>query len=78
MKRLLLALSLALPLLASAQQLTVSAAASLTDAFKEIGPKFEAAKPGSSVRPRPEMRWSGAALRRLPGLAMVAMRPFIR
>jgi molybdate transport system substrate-binding protein len=33
MKRLLLALSLALPLLASAQQLTVSAAASLTDAF---------------------------------------------
>ncbi len=50
MKRLLLALSLALPLLASAQQLTVSAAASLTDAFKEIGPKFEAARPGASVR----------------------------
>jgi molybdate transport system substrate-binding protein len=50
MKRLLLSLSLALPLLAGAQQLTVSAAASLTDAFKEIGPKFEAARPGSSVR----------------------------
>jgi len=50
MKRLLLALSLALPLLASAQQLTVSAAASLTDAFKEIGPRFEASKPGATVR----------------------------
>ncbi|HEY8879750.1 MAG TPA: molybdate ABC transporter substrate-binding protein [Roseateles sp.] len=53
MKRLLLALvaSLAaLPLLAGAQQLTVSAAASLTDAFKEIGPRFEASKPGTTVR----------------------------
>ncbi|WP_458232309.1 molybdate ABC transporter substrate-binding protein [Roseateles sp. P5_E8] len=50
MKRLLLALSVALPLLASAQQLTVSAAASLTDAFKEIGPRFEASKPGATVR----------------------------
>jgi molybdate transport system substrate-binding protein len=50
MKRLLAALTLALPLLAPAQQLTVSAAASLTDAFKEIGAKFEAAKPGATVR----------------------------
>ena len=50
MKRLLLSLSLALPLLASAQQLTVSAAASLTDAFKEIAPKFEAARPGATLR----------------------------
>ncbi|CAM3639250.1 molybdate ABC transporter substrate-binding protein [Roseateles saccharophilus] len=50
-KRLLLALSLAaLPLLACAQQLTVSAAASLTDAFKEIGPRFEAGRPGASLR----------------------------
>lgn len=49
MKRLLLLLA-ALPLLASAQQLTVSAAASLTDAFKEIGPRFEAARPGATVR----------------------------
>ena len=49
MKRLLLLLA-ALPLLASAQQLTVSAAASLTDAFKEIGPRFEAGKPGATVR----------------------------
>lgn len=40
----------ALPLPASAQQLTVSAAASLTDALKEIGPKFEAARPGATVR----------------------------
>jgi molybdate transport system substrate-binding protein len=50
MKRLLLILSLALPLLASAQQLTVSAAASLTDAFKELAPKFEATKPGATLR----------------------------
>jgi len=50
MKRLLLSLSLALPLMASAQQLTVSAAASLTDAFKEIAPKFEATKPGTTLR----------------------------
>ncbi|MBI3346360.1 MAG: molybdate ABC transporter substrate-binding protein [Burkholderiales bacterium] len=51
MKRLLLSLSLAaLPLLASAQQLTVSAAASLTEAFKEIGARFEAGKPGAAAR----------------------------
>ncbi|GAA4323600.1 molybdate ABC transporter substrate-binding protein [Pigmentiphaga soli] len=45
-----LLLSLALPLAAHAGQLTVSAAASLTDAFKEIGPRFEAARPGTTVR----------------------------
>ncbi|HEY2256405.1 MAG TPA: molybdate ABC transporter substrate-binding protein [Variovorax sp.] len=45
-----IALALALPLAASAQQLTVSAAASLTDAFKELAPKFEAAKPGAQLR----------------------------
>jgi molybdate transport system substrate-binding protein len=50
MKKLLFIAIAALPLLASAQQLTVSAAASLTDAFKEIGPKFEATKPGTTVR----------------------------
>jgi len=43
-------LALALPLSASAQQITVSAAASLTDAFKELAPKFEASKPGVTVR----------------------------
>ena len=41
---------MALPLAAAAQQITVSAAASLTDAFKELGPRFEAAKPGARVR----------------------------
>ena len=50
MKRILAALCVALPLLATAQPLTVSAAASLTDAFKEIGPRFEAARPGSTLR----------------------------
>lgn len=40
----------ATPLAASAQQLTVSAAASLTNAFKELAPKFEAANPGTTVR----------------------------
>ncbi len=44
------ALFVGLPLAASAQQITVSAAASLTDAFKEIGPKFEATRPGATVR----------------------------
>ena len=44
------AIGLALPLAVSAQQLTVSAAASLTDAFKELGPRFEAARPGSTLR----------------------------
>jgi molybdate transport system substrate-binding protein len=45
-----LVVALALPLAASAQQLTVSAAASLTDAFKELAPKFEASKPGTTLR----------------------------
>jgi molybdate transport system substrate-binding protein len=39
-----------LPLAASAQQLTVAAAASLTDALREIGRGFEATKPGITVR----------------------------
>lgn len=43
-------LAIALPVCAAAQQITVSAAASLTDAFKELGPKFEAAKPGATLR----------------------------
>ncbi len=51
MRRFLIAgLMIALPLAVAAQQLTVSAAASLSDAFKEIGQKFEAAKGGVSVR----------------------------
>ncbi|MCY4744475.1 molybdate ABC transporter substrate-binding protein [Pelomonas sp. UHG3] len=49
-KRLLAALACWLPLLAAAQQLTVSAAASLTDAFKAIGQRFEATRPGVTVR----------------------------
>jgi molybdate transport system substrate-binding protein len=44
---LLLALA---PLAAAAQQITVSAAASLADALREIGSRFEAARPGSTVR----------------------------
>ena len=49
--RLLAALLFAAPAAAFAQQqITVSAAASLTDAFKEIGTMFEAARPGSTVR----------------------------
>lgn len=43
-------IGLTLPVLACAQQLTVSAAASLTDAFKEIGQRFEVGKPGTTVR----------------------------
>jgi len=49
-RRLLLSVALALPLAAAAQQITVSAAASLTDAFKLLGPQFEATKPGVTVR----------------------------
>jgi len=45
-----IAVAMALPWAAAAQQITVSAAASLTDAFKELGPKFEAAKAGATVR----------------------------
>ncbi len=43
-----LGFTLAVP--AAAQQLTVSAAASLTDAMREIGSRFEASRPGVSVR----------------------------
>jgi molybdate transport system substrate-binding protein len=42
--------TLALALPAAAQQLTVSAAASLTDAMREIGSRFEASRPGANVR----------------------------
>jgi len=49
-KLLVAGLMMALPLAAAAQQLTVSAAASLTEAFKEIGRKFEATKSGVTVR----------------------------
>jgi molybdate transport system substrate-binding protein len=45
-----IALALLLPIGALAQQLTVSAAASLTDAFKDIGSRFEASRPGTTVR----------------------------
>jgi molybdate transport system substrate-binding protein len=45
-----LVLALALPVGAWSQQITVSAAASLTDAFKALAPPFEAAKPGATVR----------------------------
>ncbi|WP_029001714.1 molybdate ABC transporter substrate-binding protein [Azohydromonas australica] len=44
------ALLAAAPLLAAAQQVTVSAAASLTNAFREIGTRFEATKPSTTVR----------------------------
>ena len=49
-KFLIAALMIALPFAAAAQQITVSAAASLTEAFKEIGQKFEATKSGVTVR----------------------------
>lgn len=39
-----------LPALGAAQTLTVSAAASLTDAFKALAPKFQAARPGVTLR----------------------------
>lgn len=43
-------LALALPAHAGAQEITVSAAASLANAFRAIGPKFESAAPGAVVR----------------------------
>lgn len=46
----LTALLLMLPLLAGAQALMVSAAASLSNAFNELGPKFEDGKPGVTLR----------------------------
>lgn len=45
-----LAIALALPVGAAAQQITLSAAASLTDAFKELAPRFEASRPGVKLR----------------------------
>jgi molybdate transport system substrate-binding protein len=49
-KFLIAGLMMALPIAAAAQQLTVSAAASLSDAFKEIGRQFEATKSGVTLR----------------------------
>src|SRR6202008_979745 len=46
----LVALAVSLPLVAAAQQLTVSAAASLNDAFKALAPRFEASHPGTTLR----------------------------
>jgi molybdate transport system substrate-binding protein len=46
----LVLLGLLLPLAAAAQQLTVSAAASLTDAFKSIGSSFEESNAGVTIR----------------------------
>ncbi|WP_374438115.1 molybdate ABC transporter substrate-binding protein [Inhella sp.] len=43
-------LLLLLPLSVQAQELTVSAAASLADAFKALAPGFEAAHPGAKLR----------------------------
>lgn len=45
-----LAIAAGLSLAAQAAELTVSAAASLTNAFKEIAPLFEAAHPGTRVQ----------------------------
>lgn len=47
---LLLAVVSVLPLCAGAQQLTLSAAASLTDAFKELATRFEATHAGVTLR----------------------------
>jgi len=40
----------AAPLMSNAQQITVSAAASLTQAFRDIAARFETARPGVTVR----------------------------
>ncbi|AZG11433.1 molybdate ABC transporter substrate-binding protein [Pigmentiphaga sp. H8] len=45
-----LLLALALPFPAFAQEITVSAAASLTNAFKDLGKQFEQRHPGTTVR----------------------------
>lgn len=50
MKRLFTLSVLALPLVVVAQTLTVSAASSLSDAFKALAPRFEAARPGVKLR----------------------------
>ena len=47
---LLLVCALASPAAAWCQQITVSAAASLTDAFKELGPMFASFRAGATVR----------------------------
>jgi molybdate transport system substrate-binding protein len=50
-RRAIAALSLAvISPLAAAQALTISAAASLADAFREIGARFEATRPGTTLR----------------------------
>jgi molybdate transport system substrate-binding protein len=49
-RRLVLAVAASAPFLAQAADLTVSAAASLTNAFKDIAPLFEAAHPGTKVQ----------------------------
>lgn len=48
-RRLITALLASVALVAHAADLTVSAAASLTNAFKELGPSFEATHPGTQV-----------------------------
>ncbi len=45
-----LLLAATMPLAAAAADLTVSAAASLTNAFRELAPMFETANPGTTVR----------------------------
>ncbi|HEY0819510.1 MAG TPA: extracellular solute-binding protein, partial [Rhizobacter sp.] len=49
-RRLSAALALGLSLGVHAAELTVSAASSLTNAFHELGPVFEAAHPGHKLR----------------------------
>jgi molybdate transport system substrate-binding protein len=49
-QRILAAALAVTPLWVAAQQLTVSAAASLTSVFTELAPKFEATKPGVTLR----------------------------
>jgi molybdate transport system substrate-binding protein len=49
-RTLLAALSLLVPWAAQAAELTVAAAASLTNAFRDVAPLFEAANPGTKVQ----------------------------
>jgi len=64
-----LLVALALPLSAHAAELTVSAAASLTDAFNEINTLFTAQAPGTSVRAN--YGASGTLLQQMSGGAQV-------
>lgn len=64
-----LLLALALPLSAHAAELTVSAAASLTDAFNEINKLFSAKAPGTTVRAN--YAASGTLLQQMAGGAQV-------